>query len=776
MIITQEKKKVVQSHDFESVNCTIDAEDMRYVASLLRNNYSNTTLAVVREITANALDANSEANVTSQIEIKLPTNMNPTFAVRDFGGGLSQEDIFGLYSKYGKSTKRDSNNYIGAFGIGKFAPLSYGDSFTCVSYHGGKKISYNVFVNDDDDTKIVKMDEESNCEPTGLNIEVAVADGDVDSFRKVVQKFFEFFPQNEMPKFIGVEDDFISPREVLLGSDDEQWFFVTENDSSKYGYYHSTHNSHVVMGRVTYPLDPNAINLNNYIKDEAVRRICENLLGSDNFYLRVPLGEVRLHHSRESLEYNKSTQKTIARHLVDASKGVQEIAKKKLADSDDLFDAKMNYARVVNAMPHNMKNIFENAFEWNGIKITSPSFQRKHQLTEELIITQSTKTGDSEARNGYKVQSCKVNRTHCDKDVLYGVQDIVSSHGNNLRARTLFDENEDIKVIYFINPVSKVAEDYMKDEWHFDLIDSEHIFYTSEVEKQKPNRTGVRQSKGKNSRANIPLFVMTEDKGYARRLADYWENFKDQINDLDDGSIVEGSFGGKMIYVPIKNFNVVCDEGYDLDHVYNKMSQIRSFSESQEDCEYKGIKLFGVRTGDVKKLDSDIWVSFFDIYLDYCKYVLSTDKKQTELAHRKQIFHENDVSDKLSKYGYSLSRLFTNKTFKLNSLANDHLLNRVLTSWQALEQENFSQPINRALCEIYRKDKEWVKNNYPIDEGFSNVFVSEVESVVESYPLLVVVSKSFGSWDDLRVKEDEVKPLKEVLNYIQMCDNQGVGE
>ena len=35
MIITQEKsKRVVQSHDFDSVKCSIDAEDMRYVASL----------------------------------------------------------------------------------------------------------------------------------------------------------------------------------------------------------------------------------------------------------------------------------------------------------------------------------------------------------------------------------------------------------------------------------------------------------------------------------------------------------------------------------------------------------------------------------------------------------------------------------------------------------------------------------------------------------------------------------------------------------------------
>ena len=69
--------------------------------------------------------------------------------------------------------RRDSNNYIGAFGIGKFAPLSYGNNFSVVSYHGGKKISYNVFVNEDDDTKIVKLHDEPSSEPTGLSVEVA---------------------------------------------------------------------------------------------------------------------------------------------------------------------------------------------------------------------------------------------------------------------------------------------------------------------------------------------------------------------------------------------------------------------------------------------------------------------------------------------------------------------------------------------------------------------------------------------------------------------------
>jgi hypothetical protein len=246
MIITQEKnKQVVQSHNFDEVNCTIDAEDMRYVASLLRNNYSNPTLAVVREISANAIDANLEAGSTRPIEIKLPTAMKSTFSVRDFGGGLSQEEVFGLYSKYGKSTKRESNNYIGAFGIGKFAPLSYGDSFTCVSYKDGWKVSYSVFVNEDDDTKIVKLHDEPSDEPSGLCIEVAVAEGDQDNFREVVKNFFQFFSDEDMPKFIGVEEDYIQAPKIALESPTNSWFFI--DDGGKRDYYYNNYNAQVIM-------------------------------------------------------------------------------------------------------------------------------------------------------------------------------------------------------------------------------------------------------------------------------------------------------------------------------------------------------------------------------------------------------------------------------------------------------------------------------------------------------------------------------------------------
>ena len=309
MIIEKDKKTIVQSHDFDSVNCTIDAEDMRYVASLLRNNYSNTRLAVVREITANALDANIEANSKRSIEVSTPSKLSPIFRVRDFGGGLSKQDVFGLYSKYGKSTKRQSNNYIGAFGIGKFAPLSYGDNFTCVSYHGGTRTSYNVFVNDDDDTKIVQLDQKPSSEPTGLCIEVAVSDSDVDDFRKIIANFFEFFSDKEMPKFIGDDGSLVRKRGRIIESKSNSWFFLKDADSNSSYYSRRTHNAHIVMGRVAYPLDKNSIQVENFVESSSKKDIIYNLLDQTNFYLRLPLGAVKLHHSRESLEYNKATNR-----------------------------------------------------------------------------------------------------------------------------------------------------------------------------------------------------------------------------------------------------------------------------------------------------------------------------------------------------------------------------------------------------------------------------------------------------------------------------------
>lgn len=757
MIITEEKnKRVVRSHDFKEVNCTIDAEDMRYVASLLRNNYSNTRLAVVREISANALDANAEANSDKKIQIKLPTSMNPTFSVRDFGGGLSQEDVFGLYSKYGKSTKRTSNNYIGAFGIGKFAPLSYGENFTCVSYHGGKKTSYNIFVDESDDTKIVQLHEEPSNEPTGLSIEVAVADGDTNEFREITQNFFRFFPQNDMPEFIGVEEDFIKNEEKILESNNDEWFIIKREQN-----YYSRHSANVLMGRVAYPLNREAINTKNFIKDDNKRVIVDNLLSLDGFYLRVPLGSVKLHHSREALEYNKSTQKKIIATLLRSVDEIQEIAKEKLADSDDLWDAKRNYAKIVNAMPYQMRNIFENSFEWKGIKINSPDFNRDYQLQDTLIITHSTRSKDSDARNGFKISSQKTTRAICQDNCLFVIQDLESSHGNNLRVRTLMNEDENLASVYIIHAKTPSAQSELDNEWQLGLVDKKHIRYTSNVEKEKPQRSGVRKSNG--GRANIPLFIMTDER-HVYRNADYWKNASDDIQSVEsDASDVEGSWEGKLVYVPIKNYKIDDNEMTDLGAMKNRISRIHA--ESKEDSDEKKLKLFGVRAGDVKKLDDSVWISFSNFFEEYCKRVINKNMDEAINCYTSVQISKDENSGKLLEYRNTIGRLFDNDHFD-PKVAKHHKIATAKNLYKELYNGNAM--IKDKIIFLKHKNPDWLKEN--IAEIVScEDFVVMLKEICENYPMLPVYATEIGTWTDL--KENDA--MKAINHYISLCDKCG---
>jgi hypothetical protein len=766
MIIAEKtNSKVVQSHDFEQVNCTIDAEDMRYVASLLRNNYSNTQLAVVREISANALDANKEAGATRPIEVKLPTQLNPNFVVRDFGGGLSEEDVFGLYSKYGKSTKRDSNNYIGAFGIGKFAPLSYGDNFTCVSYHGGMKKSYNVFVNDDDDTKIAKLFEEPSDEPTGLSIEVAVADSDRTNFREIVMKFFRFFDDSEMPKFVGLEENEVIKRPSnAIESAKGNWFVIDEENGQNY-YYRK---SHVIMGRVAYPLDADAVNVDNFISNEKSKTIVKNLIREGNFYLRMPIGSIKLHHSREALEYNKSTQKALCRALYEASEEILEIAKLKLADSADLFEAKVNHAKILNSLSHSLRNLFDNAFEWNGVKIESSRFNRAYDELDNLTLTQMNREKDSDSRNGYRVKTQKVSSIFCQEDGIFMIQNIASSHGNNLRARTIFNENEDINVVYVIHPLNDEGWNYINQEWDFNLVSDEHKLFSDNVEKEKPVRNKVTNGQ---SRASIPLFKMKHDTRYLYRNADYWQNVNNPINSLEADEI-EGSVEGKLIYVPITRFTIDI-EGWDLERVGSTAKFIRNNAE--EDSELSKFTIMGVRKGDVKKL-GDNWISWIDFLTDHYKQIIEDNMADmTDCYIRNSINSaEHDKANKIRDILNAHNGILTCDQIDWSKFADDHLL-LTIRSYKRIMNSNDSSHYNK-LKFIAFHDAEWLNEKFNSVEFDIDSIVSNVENFQSNYPHLSMLDDAYHYYNKRDHHTHGDMTIK-VQDYISLCDNQrGEGE
>jgi len=358
-------KVVATSHDFPSVNCSIDAEDMRYISSLLRNNYSNTILATIRETYANAVDANSENGFSPEsIEIKCPTSFDQTFSVRDFGAGLSRDQIFNLYSKFGKSTKRGSDLSIGGFGIGRFAPLSYKDSFTVTSYHNGVKTIYSIYISEENDTKIDEIFSDPTSEKNGICITVGVSKNDITKFNSEISTFFSNF--EVLPKFLNVQTEIDKPKILISGNG-----WQIRITSTIYNPYVNSGQG-IIIGGIYYPINAELLDFKSEDNYYAWTKHITKLV----FF--ADIGSVSLHHSREALEYNKTTKSYLKSRYKTFCEEFTNSIKSNVEQFDCLRDAMNYFKEIKNIFPSNIFDKLESrgVFTFKGYKITASNFNR----------------------------------------------------------------------------------------------------------------------------------------------------------------------------------------------------------------------------------------------------------------------------------------------------------------------------------------------------------------------------------------------------------------
>src|SRR6476469_3924392 len=119
------------------ISMKINEDALTHIMSFLTDLYSDPEMAVIREYSTNAYDAHVEGFVDRPIEVTLPTNLSPFFRVRDYGAGLDEDDIREIYSQYGASTKRESNDVNGMLGLGCKSALTYTDQFTLTGIKNG---------------------------------------------------------------------------------------------------------------------------------------------------------------------------------------------------------------------------------------------------------------------------------------------------------------------------------------------------------------------------------------------------------------------------------------------------------------------------------------------------------------------------------------------------------------------------------------------------------------------------------------------------------------
>jgi hypothetical protein len=256
--------------------------------------YSNKIRAIIRELSCNAWDSHVEANTKDkQFEVKLPSALDNQFWIRDYGTGLSEENMIQIYSSFGTSTKKTSNDLIGCLGIGSKSPFSYTDNFIVTSFYNRKEYIYTCFINSSGVPSIVKIHEQETSEENGVKVQFSANKNDIYSFldetKYVYSTFLEGFPKVIHPDF---KEEFIKADLTHVCEN----FYI---DFSDRNWRHRNKFS-LIQGNISYeiPYELSPV-LKNY--------------GNFNFeygklYIKANIGDFTFTSSRESLDVTPSNK------------------------------------------------------------------------------------------------------------------------------------------------------------------------------------------------------------------------------------------------------------------------------------------------------------------------------------------------------------------------------------------------------------------------------------------------------------------------------------
>lgn len=439
----------------------IDGDGMVAIMGYLRDKtYSNKEEAVVREYSTNAADANTENGLGNRpILVTLPTVDHPHFKVRDYGKGLSREDIESIYRFYGASTKRQSNEYNGMLGIGSKAGFAYGDSFLIKSWCGDQIIMANAIIGEDKKGDIKIMDTLPNdTGETGVEITVPVRRADYDTFWRCAERVYKFFKVT--PEFTNENFKIEKGESCLFESEDWK---VT-------GY----RTSYVVMGNVAYPVNVHQESLSKL--SAAKRSVLEA-----GIEIEVPIGAVNFALSREALEYDSITIRAIDEKLEEVVATVKEKAQKTIDECETIWDAKIAYKKLITGNSSFTSLYKTECQKWNGQDITSTSFyfDRKHLLQ----VTTYDWCGAKVRRSNYGL-------IHAEQNGVVIVNDGVN-RGALSRVRKYLQDNP-FATVYLVSFKEPMEDDKPKTHEDFGNILKESGYETlpyrmlSPMEKAKP--------------------------------------------------------------------------------------------------------------------------------------------------------------------------------------------------------------------------------------------------------------------------------------------------
>ena len=120
-MILEKVKSIDIDSDIEGVKGGISADSLPFMFRILSKSYYSRKIdSIVRELVSNCFDSHAEAGVNEPVIVERRYDIeNDTYNIifKDVGVGMNPERMYKVFNQWFTSTKRDSNDYIGAFGL-----------------------------------------------------------------------------------------------------------------------------------------------------------------------------------------------------------------------------------------------------------------------------------------------------------------------------------------------------------------------------------------------------------------------------------------------------------------------------------------------------------------------------------------------------------------------------------------------------------------------------------------------------------------------------------
>ena len=584
MILT---KQVENEAILSNVGATTDfkikatAKSFRILADGL---YANKIRAVIRELSCNAYDSHVAAGKTeTPFDVHLPNSLESYFSIRDYGVGLSDNEVTNIFTTFFESTKTGSNDFVGALGLGSKSPFSYTDNFTVTAIKDGIKGVYTAFINEHGVPSIALMAQEETTDPAGVEIRFAVENqydfSDFCSEAIFVYRTFKHKPVvsgNSRFKFDTFEYE---TRDVVPG------VHVVKG----------LNNSVAIMGNIGYPIRiPDS---NQTLGD------LRSLLNC-GLVMEFAIGELDFQASREGLSYIPMTVEAIKRKLEQLR---DQLTVHIATEADKIENLWERTYFLVNKSQHNMwrdavhqyiQNTNFDMFQNNGGYALYPQAIKikVDDLASQYNIT--VKAFDSDYRN------------RCSADQ---ADSVYNNETQNYDAVWSFAPYE--RINFVIQDTKTGAYERAKYHWKNKNITHQRVYVLSPTDKTKAMDTAAFFTAIRNPpQTQICLASTLDEKprkaGMAKNVSImHLERRGGRSNSEDmvwraNGKLNDFSKTETHYYLPIKGFGSL-----------GKVDNVKALRQYMNDANIR-VEVFGVRKADLAEVESMTnWVHL-DTYVE----------------------------------------------------------------------------------------------------------------------------------------------------------------